>query len=89
MSIFDETRCSGRSGPQFIDVWPIDIVRPRGDTTIGWDNSCLFLLQLACILSMCRQWKKYTTLRVFLCVNSLQVVRSHSDALTCPGHATP
>lgn len=34
--------------------------------------SCLFVLQLACILSMSSRWKS-TVLRVFICVNSLQV----------------
>ncbi|VDK69548.1 unnamed protein product [Anisakis simplex] len=35
--------------------------------------SSLFLLQLACILSMSSRWRSHTILRVFICVNSLQV----------------
>ncbi|XP_055863932.1 solute carrier family 12 member 9-like isoform X2 [Biomphalaria glabrata] len=53
----------------FIDVWPVNFFRP--DTASYFDNSCLFMLQLACILTMQSGWKKHTQLRVFLCVNSL------------------
>uniref|UniRef100_A0A915KWR9 Solute carrier family 12 member 9 n=1 Tax=Romanomermis culicivorax TaxID=13658 RepID=A0A915KWR9_ROMCU len=56
---------------RFIDVWPVDLIRPQNAST-SWDNSSLFLLQLACILSMVDAWKAKTTLRVFLCVTSLQ-----------------
>ncbi|KAH9499367.1 hypothetical protein Btru_003903 [Bulinus truncatus] len=53
----------------FIDVWPVNFFRP--DTASFFDNSCLFMLQLACILTMQSGWKKHTQLRVFLCVNSV------------------
>lgn len=59
------------SGPKYVDVWPVDLVRPQNASTT-WDNSSLFLLQLACILSMVDTWKSKITLRVFLCVTSLQ-----------------
>lgn len=65
-----------------MDVWPIDIVRAGRDRGLGWDNSCLFLLQLACILSMSKQWKHHTTLRVFLCATSL-VVGTLVSVKTC------
>ncbi|CAJ0560726.1 unnamed protein product, partial [Mesorhabditis spiculigera] len=56
---------------RFIDVWPVDLQKP-GETGLGWDNSSLFLLQLACILSMSSRWRNIARLRVFICVNSLQ-----------------
>ncbi|KAJ1349408.1 hypothetical protein KIN20_004970 [Parelaphostrongylus tenuis] len=56
---------------RFIDVWPVDLQRPV-ETGLGWDNSSLFLLQLACILSMSSRWRSHSRLRVFICVNSLQ-----------------
>ncbi|PIC49677.1 hypothetical protein B9Z55_008207 [Caenorhabditis nigoni] len=56
---------------RYIDVWPVDLQKPQ-ETGLGWDNSSLFLLQLACILSMSSRWRSYTKLRVFICVNSLQ-----------------
>ncbi|KAK6029775.1 amino acid permease [Ostertagia ostertagi] len=56
---------------RYIDVWPVDLQRPV-ETGLGWDNSSLFLLQLACILSMSSRWRSHARLRVFICVNSLQ-----------------
>uniref|UniRef100_A0A0M3I453 Solute carrier family 12 member 9 n=1 Tax=Ascaris lumbricoides TaxID=6252 RepID=A0A0M3I453_ASCLU len=56
---------------KFIDVWPVYMQKP-GETGLGWGNSSLFLLQLACILSMSSRWRSHTILRVFICVNSLQ-----------------
>uniref|UniRef100_A0A0N5ALN1 Solute carrier family 12 member 9 n=1 Tax=Syphacia muris TaxID=451379 RepID=A0A0N5ALN1_9BILA len=54
-----------------IDVWPVCLQKP-GETGLGWGNSSLFLLQMACILSMSSRWRSCTVLRVFICVNSLQ-----------------
>ncbi|KAI6183905.1 Solute carrier family 12 member 9 [Aphelenchoides bicaudatus] len=59
-----------QSGKRFIDVWPSHLFKPE-DNGLRWDNSSLFVLQLACILSMSSKWKS-TKLRVFICVNSLQ-----------------
>ncbi|CAG9529538.1 unnamed protein product [Cercopithifilaria johnstoni] len=56
---------------KFIDVWPVFIQKP-GETGLGWSNSSLFLLQMACILSMSTRWRSLSVLRVFICVNSLQ-----------------
>ncbi|CAL1541024.1 unnamed protein product [Lymnaea stagnalis] len=53
----------------YIDVWPVNFFRP--DTTSYFDNTCLFMLQLACILTMQSGWKSHTELRVFLCVQSI------------------
>lgn len=65
------------SETRYIDVWPVDICNPI-ESGWGWDNSCLFLLQMACIVSMTRTWKRNITLRVFLCVSSLQVIAANS-----------
>ncbi|VDK82447.1 unnamed protein product [Onchocerca ochengi] len=56
---------------KFIDVWPVFIQKPS-ETGLGWGNSSLFLLQMACILSMSTWWRSSSILRVFICVNSLQ-----------------
>ncbi|XP_046326120.1 solute carrier family 12 member 9-like isoform X1 [Haliotis rufescens] len=52
----------------YVDVWPVNLLRP--ETASYFDNTCLFLLQLACILNMVPRWKSKTTLRVFLMVNA-------------------
>ena len=53
---------------QYVDVWPVNFFRP--DTSDYFDNTCLFMLQLATILNMVPGWKSRTTLRVFMCVNA-------------------
>ena len=54
--------------PRYIDVWPVNFFQPH--TSHYFDNTCLFLLQLACILHMVPGWKSHTILRVFLCVDT-------------------
>lgn len=56
-------------GTTYIDVWPVNLFRP--DTASYFDNTCLFMLQLACVLNMVPGWKSKTCLRVFLCVNAV------------------
>ncbi|CAG5136766.1 unnamed protein product, partial [Candidula unifasciata] len=53
----------------YIDVWPVNFFRP--ETASFFDNTCLFMLQLACILNMQDRWSTHTELRVFLCVKVL------------------
>ncbi|XP_064642404.1 solute carrier family 12 member 9-like isoform X2 [Lineus longissimus] len=52
----------------YIDAWPMNFFKPASVTY--FDTSCLFLLQIACILHMVPGWKHNTTLRVFLCVDA-------------------
>lgn len=71
---FQEALARGwNGGKRYIDVWPVDLQKPV-ETGLGFDNSSLFLLQLACILSMSSRWRVHARLRVFICVNSLQVI---------------
>ncbi|XP_077146320.1 solute carrier family 12 member 9-like isoform X1 [Ranitomeya variabilis] len=65
-SEFDKTRiCSQKGSETYIDVWPLNLLRPDSATYV---NTCsLFLLQMACVLNMVRSWKK-AKLRLYLCV---------------------
>ncbi|XP_048372905.1 solute carrier family 12 member 9 [Sphaerodactylus townsendi] len=56
-----------RSEAYYIDVWPLNLLRP--DTPTYVDICSLFLLQMACILTMVSSWKA-ARLRIFLCVES-------------------
>ncbi|XP_062904854.1 solute carrier family 12 member 9-like [Mobula hypostoma] len=56
-----------RSDRVSIDVWPLDLLRP--DSTNYVDVSSLFLLQMACVLTMVVSWKS-ARLRIFLCIES-------------------
>nr|XP_055053609.1 solute carrier family 12 member 9 isoform X1 [Misgurnus anguillicaudatus] len=62
---FDRTQTL--RGPVFVDVWPVNLLRP--DSAAYVDTCSLFLLQLACILNMTRAWQK-ARLRLFLCVEA-------------------
>lgn len=69
----DEVLKSGRKiggrrkmGP-FIDVWPLNLLRP--DSASYVDVCSLFLLQLACVLQETRAWSQ-ARLRLFLCVET-------------------
>ncbi|XP_042284903.1 solute carrier family 12 member 9-like isoform X1 [Thunnus maccoyii] len=54
------------TGP-FIDVWPLNLLRPDSR---GYVDTCsLFLLQLACVLHETRAWNQ-ARLRLFLCVEA-------------------
>ncbi|XP_026110997.1 LOW QUALITY PROTEIN: solute carrier family 12 member 9-like [Carassius auratus] len=90
---FDRTQAL--QGPVFVDVWPVNLLRP--DSAAYVDTCSLFLLQLACILNMTRAWQK-AKLRLFLCVeegrslkgteqklkNLLKDLRMKADICTVP-----
>ncbi|CAD5215275.1 unnamed protein product [Bursaphelenchus xylophilus] len=67
---FDRELFLKHENRRYIDVWPSHLFKPE-DNGLQWDNSSLFVLQLACILSMSSKWKS-AKLRVFICVSSLQ-----------------
>ncbi|KAM4743219.1 solute carrier family 12 member 9 [Anableps anableps] len=65
-------------GDVFVDVWPVNLLRP--DSCSYVDTCSLFLLQLACILNMVKAWRK-ATLRLFLCVEEGRSVRGSEAKL--------
>uniref|UniRef100_A0A8C6SL18 Solute carrier family 12 member 9 n=1 Tax=Neogobius melanostomus TaxID=47308 RepID=A0A8C6SL18_9GOBI len=62
----------------FIDVWPVNLLRP--DSCSYVDTCSLFLLQLACVLNMVRAWRK-ATIRLFLCVEEGRSVQGAEQKL--------
>ncbi|XP_055022766.1 solute carrier family 12 member 9 [Boleophthalmus pectinirostris] len=62
----------------FIDVWPVNLLRP--DSCSYVDTCSLFLLQLACILNMVRAWRK-ASIRLFLCVEEGRSVQGAEQKL--------
>lgn len=75
---FERARVLSGGGAVYVDVWPINLLRP--DSSGYVDTSSLFLLQLACILNMVRAWRK-ATLRLFLCVEAGGSVRNIEEKL--------
>ncbi|XP_023817295.1 solute carrier family 12 member 9 [Oryzias latipes] len=65
-------------GGVFVDVWPVNLLRPDSSSYV--DTCSLFLLQLACILNMVRAWRK-ATLRLFLCVEEGRSVKGSEEKL--------
>lgn len=65
-------------GDVFVDVWPINLLRPDSSSYV--DTCSLFLLQLACILNMVKSWRN-ATLRLFLCVEEGRSVRGSEAKL--------
>ena len=62
----DKTKVVNSDKVEYIDVWPVNFFRPESSNY--FDSTCLFLLQMACILHMVPGWKKNTMLRIFVCV---------------------
>lgn len=65
-------------GPLYVDVWPVNLLRPDSSSYV--DTCSLFLLQLACILNMVRGWRR-ARLRLFLCVEEGRSLRGAEEKL--------
>lgn len=64
---------------KYIDVWPVNFFQPSPEDP--FDVSSLFMLQLACIINMVRDWK-HLQLRVFLCdsnTNETELTEFHAQ----------
>ncbi|CAL8359802.1 unnamed protein product [Merluccius merluccius] len=78
---FQRTRAlspTDKSGGVYVDVWPINLLRPDSSSYV--DTCSLFLLQLACILNMVRAWRR-ARLRLFLCVEEGRSLRGTEEKL--------
>lgn len=67
-NLLDKSALLATNGTLYIDVWPVNFFRP--ETSSYFDNTCLFLLQLATVINMVPGWNSKTCLRVFLFINS-------------------
>ncbi|XP_041126343.1 solute carrier family 12 member 9-like [Polyodon spathula] len=76
-SNFDRKEVLGRKAV-YVDVWPLNLMRPDSSNYV--DTCSLFLLQLACVLTMVRSWRQ-ARLRLFLCVVSGRSVRGPEEKL--------
>ena len=65
---FNKQDLFSRGQPVWIDVWPVNFFTSAASPVTHFDTTCLFLLQLACILHMVPNWKRNSCLRVFACV---------------------
>uniref|UniRef100_A0A672PMR1 Solute carrier family 12 member 9 n=1 Tax=Sinocyclocheilus grahami TaxID=75366 RepID=A0A672PMR1_SINGR len=61
------TYIRGNDNVDTIDVWPTNLLSP-GSASYE-DVSSLFLLQMACVLTMANRWRR-ASLRIFVCVAS-------------------
>lgn len=75
---FDRSVVLSPSSPVYVDVWPVNLLRPDSSSYV--DTCSFFLLQLACILNMVRSWRK-ARLRLFLCVEEGRSVRGSEEKL--------
>ena len=68
MDLFDANLLANANSDVYIDVWPIDLMAVDFANAVDFDfdESSLFLLQLAALLSRSQRWRKHTHLRVLI-----------------------
>lgn len=76
--LLDKDHVSSATKKMYIDVWPINFFHP--ELANRFDNTCLFVLQLACVLHMVPAWKRRTRLRVFTCIEEQREERARKEA---------
>ncbi|KAL0973357.1 hypothetical protein UPYG_G00202410 [Umbra pygmaea] len=72
------TLSSAGKGALYVDVWPVNLLRPDSSSYV--DTCSFFLLQLACVLNMVRDWR-HARLRLFLCVEEGRSLRGPEEKL--------
>uniref|UniRef100_A0A6Q2YN25 Solute carrier family 12 member 9 n=1 Tax=Esox lucius TaxID=8010 RepID=A0A6Q2YN25_ESOLU len=72
------TLSSAGKGALYVDVWPVNLMRPDSSSYV--DTCSFFLLQLACVLNMVRAWR-HARLRLFLCVEEGRSMRGPEEKL--------
>ncbi|KAJ7990622.1 hypothetical protein DPEC_G00302300 [Dallia pectoralis] len=72
------TLSSSGKGSLYVDVWPVNLMRPDSSSYV--DTCSFFLLQLACVLNMVRDWR-HARLRLFLCVEEGRSMRGTEEKL--------
>ena len=67
LNFFDRGRLDGKE-EVFIDIWPCSSLfdPTKFQTNFEFDQSSLFLLQLAALLSRQAKWRKNTNLRILI-----------------------
>lgn len=75
--VLDKEAVSATRRTMYIDVWPINFFQP--ESANRFDNTCLFVLQLACVLHMVPAWKRKTKLRVFACLEEQREERARKE----------
>jgi len=68
LDLFDANLLANANSDVYIDVWPIDLMAVDFANAVDFDfdESSLFLLQLAALLSRSQRWRKHTHLRVLI-----------------------
>ena len=68
LNLFDANLLANSNSDVYIDVWPLDLMAVDFANALDFDfdESSLFLLQLAALLSRSQRWRKHTRLRVLI-----------------------